>query len=400
MTVSPNRWLLPEGVSEILPPDADRLERIRRGLLDMYATWGYELVITPFIEYLDSLLLGTSADLDPLTFKIIDPLSGRLMGIRSDMTPQVARIDAHSLIRHQPWQGHPEAPVRLCYLGTVLHTRPDGFAHTRTPLQIGAELYGHAGMDSDLEILALLLETLHAMQLESYYLDVGHVVIYESLAEQAGLDRERETLLFEAMQRKAISDIRELLAGVAPEPREMLEQLVKLNGDRSILREAGQVLAKAPEQARQALEQLEQVAARFSDVPLHFDLAELRGYAYHTGLVFAAYVPGHGQAVAQGGRYDHIGEVFGRARPATGFTADLKILVEMQTRLGQETERIFAPATSDPDLDEAVRRLRAEGRAVIRELRGQTGDARALGCSHVLEKNGDGEWQAVPVDVP
>ena len=383
-----NRWLLPDGVSEILPPDAARLESLGRRLLDLYATWGYELVIPPFIEYLDSLLVGTGADLNIKTFKLTDRLTGRLMGIHADMTPQVARIDAHSLKR--------ETPTRLCYLGTVLHTLPSGFALSRAPLQAGAELYGHAGIASDLEILNLMLETLWAAHIQDFYLDVGHVAIYRGLAQQAALNPDQEHELFSALQRKAQPEIQSLLATwqVKNPARDMLSQLPFLYGEVNILNEARRVLAAATIEVHTALDELDHLAAQMTrcktvNCNLHFDLAELRGYSYHTGAVFAAYISGHGQAVAQGGRYNHIGEAFGRARPATGFSTDLHVLVALSDLPFPAREAILAPALSDPTLTELIRNLRQQGKIVIQQLPGQT--AQETGCRFELRQQA-GAW--------
>lgn len=386
------RWLLPEGVEEVLPAGAWRLELLRRRLLDLFSTWGYELVLPPFIEYLDSLLIGTGNDLDLQTFKLTDQLSGRLMGVRADMTPQVARIDAHHLKR--------ETPTRLCYLGTVLRTRPEGHGGSRSPLQVGAELYGHGGIDSDVEVLRLMLATLHAAGLEQLYLDLGHVGIFRGLARQAGLSPSQEAQLFDALQRKSRPDITALLAGLPLDSalRGMLLQLADLNGGEEALAAARTVLAGASAEVHAALDNLTAIAGAvrhaLPGVPLHFDLAELRGYHYHTGAVFAAYAPGSGQALAQGGRYDDIGRVFGRARPATGFSADLKTLLALSTATLPGVRGIFAPCADDPALVRQVDELRARGERVVCALPGQQGDAAAMGCDRELVLH-DGRWQVV-----
>jgi ATP phosphoribosyltransferase regulatory subunit len=383
------RWLLPEGIDEVLPPDADRLESMRRALLDRFRAWGYELIIPPFVEYLESLLTGTGRDLDLQTFKLTDQLTGRLMGVRADITPQAARIDAHQLRR--------ATPTRLCYLGTVLHTRSDGFAGSRAPLQIGAELFGHAGVESDCEILCLMMETLALAGVRDVYLDLGHVGIFRGLARQAGLDGEQELALFEALQRKALPEIDVQLAefGVGGEPGRMLAALAALNGD-DVLGAAREALRAAAAPVHEALDYLERMAeavrARLPDVPLHFDLAELRAYHYQTGVVFAAFVPGLGEEIARGGRYDHVGEVFGRARPATGFSADLKKLLRVAERpAGEAASGIFAPAADDPGLRTQVEALRRAGERVLWELPGQPGGAREMGCDRVLRRR-RGRW--------
>lgn len=375
-----NRWLLPEGIDEILPPQAEQLETMRRNLLDMYKSWGYELIMPPFVEFLDSLLTGTGNDLDLQTFKLTDQITGRTMGVRADMTPQAARIDAHSL--------KCEGPVRLCYMGTVLRTRPETQGGTRSPLQIGAELYGHSGVESDIEVLQLMLETLKVAGVNNVHVDLGHVGIFRGLARQAEFNEEQEAAMFDALQRKALPEINALLAdfGVASKIQDMFKALVELNGDASILQTARKSLKKGSREVGNALDELIKIQERAQQaVPntrLYFDLAELRGYNYHTGVVFAAYVPGLGQSVAQGGRYDEIGSVFGRARPATGFSVNLKSLIT--TNNEQSKNAIFAPAGDDAGLIDAVNSLRAQGRIVIKELPGQNTDAQAMGCNRIL----------------
>ncbi|EXJ16482.1 ATP phosphoribosyltransferase regulatory subunit [Imhoffiella purpurea] len=390
------RWLLPAGIEEVLPPQAQIVETLRRDLLDLYAGWGYELVIPPFIDYLESLLTGTGQDLDLQTFKLTDQLTGRLLGVRADMTPQVARIDAHHLRR--------DVPTRLCYLGTVLHTMPDGFASTRSPLQIGAEIYGHSGIESDAEILRLVMLTLRTAGIAESYLDLGHVGIYRGLAQQAGLDAAQEHALFDALQRKAIPEIESLIGrfGLSGPIADMLAALAELNGG-DALSQADSVLSAAATPVREALDYLQQLAEELHrwlpDVSIHYDLAELRGYRYKTGVVFAAFVPGWGLEIARGGRYDDIGQVFGRARPAVGFSTDLKGLLQHGKgldRLIRNTEAILAPWSSDPALREAVDRLRASGRTVINALPGFEDDPRQLGCQQVLACQ-DGRWE--PQDI-
>ncbi len=393
MLLDNERWLLPEGIEELLPPQAARLERLRRKLLDLYYGWGYELVMPPFIEYLETLLTGTGNDLDLQTFKLTDQLTGRMMGVRADMTPQVARIDARYLQQ--------EEPTRLCYMGTVLRTRPAGIAGSRSPLQVGIELYGHAGVASDVEVLQLMVETLTINGIKQLHIDLGHVGIFRALAQQARLDERQESILFDALQRKARPEIAHFLDGlklsgqVAP----MLAALAELNGGPEILEQADTIFQSGSGEVRAALANLrdiaEQLQRRIPSIRLHFDLAELRGYRYHTGVVFAVYVPGHSQAVAQGGRYDDIGRVFGRARPATGFSTDLKTLIA----LGAEPNRIIqeailAPADDDPELQRLIKELRDTGERVINLLPGQTADEAERGCNRKLAMR-DGEWKIV-----
>ena len=380
------RWLLPEGMEELVPPESLRLERMRRTLLDLFSGWGYEIVTPPFIEYLESLLTGTGEDLELHTFKLIDQLTGRMMGVRADMTPQVARIDARRLRR--------AGPSRLCYVGTVLHTLPEGVSGGRSPVQIGAELYGHAGWESDCEIVCLMLEALEASGVGAVHLDMGHVGIFRALARAAGLPHEREIALHEALQRKAGAEVGELLAewGVEARCADALSALVDLDGDPAILERAGRELAGGGEAVERGLGDLADlvraVRARRPDVELHVDLAELRGYRYHTGFVFAAFVPGYGREVARGGRYDEIGSVFGRARAATGFSADLKTLVALQ---GAGADRpdddvIAVPWSDDPALLAAIRDLRSRGERVIQRLPGE-----AVDDVRRLERRG-GRW--------
>ncbi len=392
---SHKHWLLPEGIDELLPAQARRLEALRRHLLDQFASWGYQLVITPFIEYLDSLLTGAGKDLERQTFKMTDQISGRLLGIRADITPQAARIDAHQLCCGEP--------NRLCYIGSVFRTRSDGFSASRSPLQIGAELYGHAGVESDVEVLCLMMATLTTAGVENVFLDLGHVGVFRGLSRQARLDQEQENALFAALQRKAVPEIRSLVESFALDQSlaQMFVELAGLNGRAEVLAQAREKLQSANDEVKSAIDEVEQAGQLLQrclpDLPVHYDLAELRAYQYQTGLVFAAFVPGSGKEIARGGRYDHIGEKFGRARPATGFSADLKTLM----RFGQKPqpvaqEKIFAPWRREAELDRLITTLREQGKIVVRELPGQTGDARSMGCSHILVEQDDG-WKIQPL---
>ncbi len=391
-------WLLPEGVEEVLPEDARHLEVLRRQLLDVFECWGYEKVIPPFIDYLDSLLTGSAHDLNLQTFKLTDQLSGEMLGIRADMTPQVARIDAHSLSHQQP--------SRLCYVGTTLHTRGDALDKTRIPMQIGAELFGHTGIDSDAEVVQLMLEVLAMAGLKNVHLDLGHVAIYRGLVAQAQLTEEQELELFDILQRKSNSELSDLLESyaVSAELKAIFLSLPKLNGDKSVLATAQTVFAAADEAVKSALAELLALAdllhAYYPELTISFDLAELRGYHYHTGVVFSAFVPEMGKEIARGGRYDNIGQIFGRARPATGFSADLKILAAL-TKVDNAAEdivRVLAPiAQGDLALDEKVRDLRASGCIVIKALSGQLVNAHDLGCNQTLEKS-DKNWVLVPLN--
>ena len=389
---SAKRWLLPDGVEEILPAEAYKLESLRRHLLDLYESWGYQLVITPLIEYLDSLLVGSSTDLDLHTFKITDQLSGRMMGIRADITPQAARIDAHCLNR--------EGPVRLCYADNVLHTRPRGIMTSRVPIRIGAELYGHSGVECDIELVCIMRETLRAAEINDVHLVLGHVGIFRTLLLEANLDEDTERSLFEAVQRKEYDRINEVLNSsvIDKELRQMLEQLTHLSGDETILEAAKQVFAAAPVSVTAELDELvaiaEGVKKRLPEAAMFFDLCELRGYEYHTGIVFAAYTPNYGRAVAKGGRYDHIGEVFGRARPASGFDSDLKVLAKLSNKIFERRAAIVVPNKNDPDLMMLVDTLREQGEIVVNwfgdaELSQQ--DCEEQNCDRqIVNKNG--EW--------
>lgn len=382
-------WLLPEGIDELMPKEAAQLEKMHRLLVDRMQSWGYQLVVPPLVEYLDSLLTGTAKTLDLQTFKLIDQLSGRLLGIRADMTPQVARIAAHRL------RGESDV-LRLCYIGSVLHTLPEGQATSRNPIQLGAEIYGHAGPESDMESMQLMVELLKISGLQGpLSLDIGHVGIYRGLADVAGLDDQQEQALFTALQRKASAEIEQLLSAFnLPENQSnMLRALSELNGDSSVLAQAENLLADAPESVQQALMTLkslaEMLAIRLPDLRVNFDLAELRGYHYHTGVVFAAYQPDSAQAIALGGRYDDIGEDFGFAQPATGFSLDLKKLVTQFPENGDNPDKISVVWADDDAQHQMVSTLREAGNIVIYDLPGQTPD-----CNKKLIHQND-RWQVV-----
>ena len=389
MTIN-QHWTLPEGIEEVLPEQAAKFESMRRLILDLYAGWGYELVMPPTIDFIESLLTGTGHDLDLQTFKLVDQLSGRTLGLRADMTPQVARMDAHQLKR--------DVPTRLCYIGTVLHARPESIGDSRSPLQVGAELYGHAGVESEVEIIGLMLQTFSALEIDDIYLDLGNVDIYRGLAQQAGLSDEVESQLFEMLQRKAITEINELLYALEIDDsmKAMLSGLPSLNGGKDVFVKARMLLVDADAAVIDAIDYLEKTAElmwqQYGDITVNFDLSELHGYHYKTGVVFAAFVPQLGQAIARGGRYDDIGKVFGRARAATGFSTDLKVLNQLSSKQFDVVDKIFAPAADDKNLKVKIAQLRAEGRIVIEELPGQNGDAAAMGCNKTLCL-ADGQWQ-------
>jgi ATP phosphoribosyltransferase regulatory subunit len=382
------KWLLPEYIEDLLPGEAARVELLRRRILDLFFAHGYELVVPPMLEYLDSLLTGTGHDLDLRTFKLVDQLSGRLLGLRADMTPQVARIDAHLLNR--------QGVTRLCYAGTVLHTQPSGLLRTREPMQIGAEIYGHAGLESDIEIQTLMLRALQATGVNGVHLDIGHVSVFRALITRAGATARQEAELFQVLQSKDVPALRELSNGLDAATREALMLLPELYGGSEVLTTARKRLPQYPELIA-CLDALAQIAGQLNgDVKeLCFDLAELRGYHYHSGVVFAAYVGNRPEAIARGGRYDEVGRAFGRARPATGFTMDLRELGE----IGNEEKRpirILAPyQPADAGLQAEVAKLRAAGAIVVSDLPGHEANRAELDCSQQLVAKG-GAWKLEP----
>ena len=387
---SRTRWLLPAGIEEVLPKKAAALERCRRILLDMFATWGYQLVMPPFIEFTDSLLIGDSEDLDLQTFKLTDQLSGRSMGVRADMTPQVARIDAHML--------KSEAPTRLCYCGTVLRTRPESAGGSRSPLQIGAELYGHDGLASDVEIISLMIATLQASNVTKILLDLGHAGIFDALVDSENFDTDLKNDLFSMLQRKSIADIENLLRTIdcKSDLKAAIGALVELHGAKDILVRAREELKIGGDKVIDCIDYVENLsetlAPRLNTIEIHYDLAELRGYHYQNDIVFAAFDAQSGDELARGGRYNNIGAVFGRARPATGFSADLKQLILTSAQINDvNCKCIFAPALNDAALIDAISELRTNGEQVITALNNDKNEAASLGCTHKLEKQNN-KW--------
>ena len=380
-----DRWLLPDGIEEILPDRALKVERLRRRLLDLYHSWGYDLVIPPLAEFTDSLLSGAGSDLDLMTFKITDQLTGRMMGVRADITPQAARMDAHSLQRN--------SPNRLCYAGQVLYTRARGPLESRSPIQLGVELFGEASLDADVEVMSLLVKTLSYSGLEDIHLDIGHVGIYRALEQAAGLSAEQSAELFALLQRKDAGLQQWLASNVADaELATMLAALPGLAGDASILSQAKQVLANAPAAVLQALSEVEAVASQLAEcapnVALFLDLSELRGYHYHTGIVFAAYTSESTLALGNGGRYDDVGEAFGRARPATGFGIDLSTLANLVEYSHSVAAGVYAPAPAENarsgEWVKEIARLRESGERVVRGFTGQHVDYDELHCDRIL----------------
>jgi ATP phosphoribosyltransferase regulatory subunit len=375
-------WLLPEYVEDILPVETLHIEIMRRQIIDLLLVNGYQQVITPLLEYVESLLSGSGSDMDLQMFKVIDQLSGRMMGLRADMTPQVARIDAHLL--------NSEDIIRLCYANSVLHTIPSGITQTREPLQIGAELYGHSGLESDLEVQRLMLQCLSVSGMNEIHLDFGHVAVFRGLIKGAGISRELETELFAVLQAKDISTLQELCAKLQKHTREALMLLPDLYGDKKILMQACKRLPDYPE-IKIALDELNTIEEELKPVvdEISFDLADLRGYHYHTGIVFAAYADGCSNAVALGGRYDEIGKAFGRARPATGFSMDLRGLSRLMKPKAYP-RGIRAPfQKKNAELETKIERLRKAGHIVIMELPGQNNES--LNCDRQLVLH-NGQW--------
>lgn len=391
---SVERWMLPDGIEEILPPEAQQIEHLRRGLLDLFHRWGYDLVIPPMMEFTDSLLVGLGKDIDLLTFKVTDQLSGRSMGIRADMTPQIARIDAHSLKR--------EGLNRLCYAGHVIKAQTPSALDTRNPIHVGVELYGEAGLSADAEVISLLLAVMAHARVENVCLDLGHVGIYRALARAAELSADEENAFFNLLQAKALTEIQEWIDRRIEDAQlaSWLSALPRLSGARNILTVAREVFTGAPQEVFAALAELEDVAAavyqRYPDAQLYFDLSELSGYHYLTGLVFAAFVPGVGSAIARGGRYDHIGEVFGRARCATGFTADLVALSRVGQPQADVAHAIYAPVSSNPEYWQVIQTLRAQGERVVVALAEQEQPQDHQLCNRVLLEQ-DGHFHVKPL---
>lgn len=392
MTIA-ERWLLPDGIEEILPPEAARIEALRRALTDEYRVWGYDLLLPPMAEYLESLLTGVGHDLDLLTFKVTDQQTGRLMGISADRTQQVARMDAHSL--------QSQGVARYCYCGEVLHTKPIHLRSSRSPMQIGAELYGYSGIDSEVEVVSLMLQSLEKAGLQSITLDLGHVGIYQALVAETTLNQEMRNELFSLLRLRALPELSLWLeqAPLTDEQRVWFASLPNMAGEYSQLSNWRAQLKSAPaviDEAFTALETLAYaMAQRFPSVQVHIDLAELRDYNYHTGLVFSAFVPGFGQPVARGGRYDATGSVFGRSRPATGFSADLKVLAQLTLTDWSDTQSILAPSGHDDALLAAIAHLRSQGERVI-QLFSDQAHVEELGCDRELVLLHD-QWIVQPI---
>ena len=359
--VTEDRWMLPEGIQELLPAQATAVEQMRRNLLDLFNTWGYSLVVPPLVEFTQSLLLDKSSDLDIQSFKVTDQLSGKTMAVRADITAQVSRIDAHSMAA--------TGINRLCYVGSVLHTKPKAPMAGRSPIYAGVELFGESSNHADIEVIELMLDSLDTLGVEQTTLDLGHVQIYRSLIAAANVDAHTEQQIFTALQRKSATALdRALCSVVDPSIAALLRQLRTLHGGLDVLNKAREMFSDVAIDVDAALDQLEAIAtrivARYPSKGLYIDLGELRGFQYHTGLVFSAYVPGVGASVANGGRYNRLSEQFGKKRAATGFNLDLKALIEL-VGTTCPAKGIFASYVDTLQFADYVKQLRQRGERVV-----------------------------------
>jgi len=372
-------WLLPENVADVLPSEARKTEEVRRAMLDQFRSYGYELVAPPLLEYVESLMPVQDQDLDLRMFKLVDQLSGRTMGIRADMTIQVARIDAHLLNR--------PGVVRLCYAGALLHTRPSGFHSTREPLQVGAEIYGHAGLEADVEIQALALASLKLAGLSELTLDLSHVGVLDAVIEDDPRAKSERSTLIGLLRSKDMPALRQWVKRYGSSVRDAILTLAALRGGIGVLDTARHAL---PRKAAidQALNALSQMAEAATGASINIDLADLSGYQYESGVTFAIYVPGLPNAVARGGRYDEVGEAFGRARPATGFSMDLREIVVLLP-VTPPVPAISAPWRQDEALQTFIAQLRLQGEIVIQHFPGQSPDPQEFDCDReIVEQNG------------
>ncbi len=385
-----NRWLLPENIADVLPFEARKVEELRRAMLDVFQSYGYELVIPPMLEFRESLLTGTGGDLDLQMFKLVDQMSGRTMGVRADMTPQVARIDAHLLNR--------SGVTRLCYAGTTLQTKVVSGLDSREQMQLGAEVFGHSGWEADLEVMSLMLEVLTLADLGDITLDISHAGLVSELISKVELDSESKSNLYAALQAKDIATLKALTNGWDSQSKQDILSLLDLSGEAfEVLDRAEKVLPKTKtinlmlDDMRRICESLTLVANK---PRLNVDLADLRGYQYHTGLMCAAYVQGLPVAVARGGRYDQVGKAFGRSRPATGFSLDIISVARLSNRDARKLA-ILAPWSDDIGLREIIKQLRKSGEVVIQLLPGHEQDAQEFQCDRELV-NSSGSWKVVP----
>ncbi len=386
---SGDHWLLPVGVEETLPTEAARIERLRRKVIDLLNSWGYELVMPPLMEFLDSLLTGVGHGLEIETFKLTDQISGRMMGVRADMTPQVARIDAHYL--------RSNGPRRLCYFGPVLRTRPDCLGCSRIPLQLGAELFGVKSSQADIEIVELLMETLSTIGLENLHVDLGHMGIFQGLSRTENLNAQAQEKLSTAIGSRSRDDVAQVCEslGLSQRATELFVLLTAASGEVDTLSSVSDKFSGASEDVRESFENLSQISTslkkRLPATRLYYDLAALKGQSYHNGLVFSVYMPGSGRAIASGGRYDDIGKAFGRARAATGFSLDLRAISSYVKQSDMDTvQSIYASFKDDPGLFEAVRQLRQQGRRVIFCYDNEQPDNNSENSLQLILK--DGKW--------
>jgi len=381
-----NRWLLPEDIADVLPAQARKVEILRRAILDLYQTYGYELVAPPILEFLDSLLTGTGSDLNLQTFKLVDQMSGRTLGLRADITPQVARIDAHLLNR--------TGVTRLCYAGSVAHARTPVGSSAREDLQLGAEIYGCATWEADFEAITLLLKTLAIAGLDKVYLDLSHAGILNGILADQKLDKETTETLYGLLQTKDRPRLSKWAASLPAKTTEALMALTELNGPcAEVLAKAKKILPKhaAIDQALVDLERLVTAVSSSKGLELSIDLADLRGYQYHSGVMFAVYVDKLPQPIARGGRYDHVGQAFGRSRPATGFSLDLLTLANLSP-LKVRKLAILAPWLEDTALSKAIAALRDSGEVVIQAMAGEKVEAAEYECDRELVKQGS-SWE-------
>ncbi len=385
-----NRWLLPEDIADVLPAQARKVETLRRAILDLYQSYGYELVAPPILEFLDSLLTGTGSDLNLQTFKLVDQLSGRTLGLRADITPQVARIDAHLLNR--------AGVTRLCYAGSVAHARTPVGSSSREQLQLGAEIYGCATWEADFEAITLLLKTLELAGLKKVYLDLSHAGILTGIVADQKLDKETIELLYGLLQSKDRPRLKQWAECLPAQLAQALLALTELNGPcAEVLAKAKKVLPKHSA-IDQALADLERIITAVNannkisgGLELSIDLADLRGYQYHSGVMFATYVDGLPQPIARGGRYDQVGQAFGRSRPATGFSLDLLTLASLSS-LKERKLAIHAPWVQDVALDKVIEELRNRGEIVIQMPAGESVEAAEYACDRELVKQGS-SWE-------
>jgi len=381
-----NRWLLPENISDILPSEARKIEDLRRIFLDRFQAYGYELVMPPMLEYLDSLLTGSGQDLNLKTFKLVDQISGRTLGLRADMTPQVARIDAHLLNR--------QGVTRLCYAGSILHTRAAAGSSSREQLQLGAEIYGHAGLEADLEIQALLNDVLNLSQVGEITLDMSHAGLLAAILGDFSPQSESLDALYSALQTKDLPGLNQVLKDWPSEVKSAVLALANLSGSpEKVLVQARQNLPKTAA-VKAALEELVRLCAAVAGLPnspqLNLDLSDLKGYQYHSGVMFAAYVEGLPVAIARGGRYDMVGKAFGRSRPATGFSLDIMTLARMSKKDSRKNA-ILAPWSNDQTLSQEIAQLRSQGQVVIQLLPGHEQDGDEFHCDRELVSQ-KGAW--------